>query len=126
MPIRLIGRSGGSSAPSMKTIQITCGDAQWLCSVAENVIERTRGLLRHTGFPAGELMLIPRCNMIHTSGMRFPIDVLFIDKRGDIRKIVRNLAPGRMAWGGWATRQTLEAQSGWLPDVPLGSRIEFR
>ena len=109
----------------MKTIQIKCGDFSWQCLVAENARERTRGLLQRPGLPAGELMLIPRCNMIHTFGMQFTIDVIYIDGRGCIRKLVRNLAPGQMSWGGWAARQTLEAQSGWLPDVPVGSQIEF-
>ncbi len=109
----------------MKTIRIRCGDASWQCLVAENARERTKGLLQRDGLPTGKLMLIPRCNMIHTLGMKFMIDVIFIDARGRVRKIVRNLAPGRMAWGGWAARQTLEAQSGWLPDVPIGTRIEF-
>ena len=93
--------------------------------MAENARERTRGLLKRDGLPAGELMLIPRCNMIHTVSMRFAIDVVFLDRHGIVKRVVRNLPPGRMAWGGWAARQTLEAQSGWLPDVPIGSTIEF-
>ena len=108
----------------MKTIRIRCGDVSWQCLVAETARERTRGLLQRDGLPAGELMLIPRCNMIHTFGMRFPIDVIFLDGHGIVKRIVRNLLPGRMAWGGWAAKQTLEAQSGWLPDVSIGARIE--
>ncbi len=110
----------------MTSVVIQCAGTTFKGLAAENARERTRGLLGRSGLPAGELMLIPHCSMIHTFGMLFAVDVLFTDKHGCVRKIVRNLAPGRMAWGGWTARQTLEAQSGWLPDVPVGSRIEFR
>ena len=107
----------------MKTTAIKFGDLSWQCLVAENAHERTKGLLQRASLPAGELMLIPRCNMIHTFGMRFPIDVIFLDSRGIVKRIVRNLPSNRIAWGGWAARQTLETQSGWLPEVPLGSSL---
>ena len=39
---------------------------------------------------AGPGLLIPRCRSVHTFGMRFPIDVLFLDGCGDV--IARNQA----------------------------------
>lgn len=37
---------------------------------------------------AGPGLLIPRCRSIHTFGMRFPIDVVFLDRRGtEIRRV---------------------------------------
>jgi hypothetical protein len=42
-------------------------------------------------------MLIAPCSSIHTIGMRFPIDVVFVDRQGFALKIVRNLQPWRIA-----------------------------
>lgn len=109
----------------MHSFPISSHTNTWQCLKAESALERTRGLLGRNGLPSGTLMLLPRCNLIHTFGMRFPLDLMFIDRHYCIRKIVRNVKPGRLAWGGWAARQTLEAQSGWLPDLALGTRLQL-
>lgn len=109
----------------MRSFSISIDNNTWQCLKAENTLERTRGLLGRDELPRGEFMLLPRCNLIHTYGMRFNLDVIFIDRHNCIRKIVRNVKPARFVWGGWAARQTLEAQSGWLPDLTLGSRLKL-
>lgn len=59
--------------------------------------DRRRGLLGRDSLAAGSAFIISRCNAIHTVGMRFVIDVLFIDRRGRVRKIVHALPPWRIA-----------------------------
>lgn len=109
----------------MRSFPISSDHGTWQCIKAENALERTRGLLGRDELPPGKLMLLPRCNLIHTFGMRFLLDIIFIDRNNCIRKIVRNVKPGRIVWGGWASRQTLEAQSGWLPNIALGTRLQL-
>lgn len=61
-------------------------------------IGRLRGLLcraRPPG-PRTGLWLSP-CFAIHTLGMRYGIDVAFIDAEGCVLRLARNLRPGRMA-----------------------------
>jgi uncharacterized membrane protein (UPF0127 family) len=59
--------------------------------------ERRRGLLgRDHLAPSAALMLSP-CWAIHTAFMRFPIDVVFVDRRGRVVRVVRNLVPWRLA-----------------------------
>ena len=43
---------------------------------------RLLGLAHLDRDAAGPGLLIPRCNSVHTFGMRFPIDVVFLDARG--------------------------------------------
>lgn len=97
----------------------------WQCLVAENAWERTHGLLGREGLPAGTFLLLCPCNMIHTVGMKFPIDLVFTDRRGLVKKIVRRVKPGRIAWGGFATSRTFEAQAGWMPELPAGTLFEI-
>ena len=109
----------------MKTKEIRIGGGEaWQCLVAETTRERTRGLLGRDGLEKGVFMWLSPCNMIHTFGMRFAIDLVFVDKRNRVVKVMRGIRPGRMAWGGWNARTTLEAQSGWLPEIPIGSTVE--
>lgn len=109
----------------MRTHLLHCGTQTWRCHLTERISERMRGLLGRSGLPPGELLSIPHCNLIHTFGMRFPIDVIFIDANGTFVKIVRNLHPKRFAWGGRIARQTLEAQSGWLPNPLPSNTVTF-
>lgn len=59
--------------------------------------ERRTGLLKHTSLAEGEGMWIAPCEGIHTFRMKFPIDVLFLDKRKRIVKARANVAPWRMS-----------------------------
>jgi uncharacterized protein len=46
--------------------------------VAERTWDRLVGLTGMPTIPAGAGLLIPRCRSVHTFGMRFPLDVLFV------------------------------------------------
>ena len=77
--------------------------------VAETFAERARGLIGRAAPPAGKGLLITRCNCIHTFLMRYPIDVAFLDRRGEVVKTVRNVRPWRLwVWGGWRAVGALE------------------
>lgn len=62
-------------------------------ATATSVASRMRGLL---GAEKGEeLLLIAPCKGIHTCGMRYPIDVAFVDCEGVVVLVRRALEPGR-------------------------------
>ncbi len=80
---------------------------------ADNFLKRARGLLGRDGLPPRQGLLIPKCNAIHTLGMRFPIDAEFLARDGSTVRVVRDIPPGRLCvWGGWRARQVLETQAG--------------
>ena len=77
--------------------------------IAESAFERMRGLIGRAGLGRGKGMLITKCNCIHTFFMRFPIDATFLDREGNVVKVVRNIRPWRpWVWGGWRARSVLE------------------
>lgn len=59
--------------------------------------ERRRGLLGRESMDPGEALVFPRCRQVHMIGMKFPIDVLFLDKSGMALECVRDLEPGRLS-----------------------------
>ncbi len=95
----------------------------WRGLVAESRRERARGLLGRDGLEPGVCMVLRPCRLVHTFGMRFALDLLFLDARGRIVKVARGVRPGRLGWGGWRARTTLEAQTGWLPKLEPGERV---
>jgi uncharacterized membrane protein (UPF0127 family) len=44
-----------------------------------------------------DALLIRRCRSVHTFGMRFPIDVVFVDRDWRVVRVVRDLPPRRIA-----------------------------
>jgi len=65
--------------------------------LATTSASRRRGLLGRDGLDPGAALVIAPCNSIHTFFMRFAIDVVFVDRKGHVRKIVRALRPWRIA-----------------------------
>ena len=65
--------------------------------VADSPLARLLGLALLDRRRAGEGLLIPRCRSVHTFGMRFPLDVVFLD--AGLRPISRRpgLGPRRFA-----------------------------
>jgi uncharacterized membrane protein (UPF0127 family) len=67
------------------------------CLVAESAWLRTKGLLGRRELPDGEGILLRPASSIHMAFMRFPIDAVFLAKDLTVLKVVRDLAPWRMA-----------------------------
>lgn len=56
---------------------------------------RLLGLAGLDAEEAGNGLLIPRCRSVHTIGMRFDLDLVFLDRDGIVVAIRRGLPPGR-------------------------------
>jgi uncharacterized membrane protein (UPF0127 family)/Flp pilus assembly protein TadG len=81
--------------------------------IAATRTTRRRGLLGRDHLAEASAMLLAPCTAVHTIGMRFPIDVVFVDRQGYAVKIVRNLRPWRMALAGGG-RAVVELAAGSL------------
>jgi uncharacterized membrane protein (UPF0127 family) len=64
--------------------------------VARTPSRRLLGLALRRRPPRGWALLIPRCRSVHTIGMRFAIDVVFLDAEGRVLRLVPGLRPGRV------------------------------
>ncbi|MGW7199248.1 DUF192 domain-containing protein [Streptomyces chryseus] len=86
---------------------------------------RTRGLLGRDGI-AGAMLLTP-ASSVHTFGMRFALDVAYLDC--DFRVVaVRRMPPGRLGLPRFRARHVLEAEAGALErwGVRRGVRVGVR
>jgi trehalose synthase len=66
--------------------------------VAASFRSRLLGLARLDRDEAGPGLLIPRCSSVHTFGMRFPLDLVFLDRDCRPCSIRREVPPRRFAW----------------------------
>jgi uncharacterized membrane protein (UPF0127 family) len=61
--------------------------------VASNFVSRGVGLMGRSRLPENGGLLIHGCNGIHMMFMRFPIDAVFVDKKGVVLKTYERLLP---------------------------------
>ena len=57
---------------------------------------RMKGLAKLDELPADEALHIPKCRSVHTFTMRFPLDLVWLDKAGKPVRIDRSVPPSRM------------------------------
>jgi uncharacterized protein len=81
------------------------------CSLANTPLRRLKGLLGRRSLPPGEGMLITPAPAVHTWFMRFPIDVVFLDRESRVVGVAAELKPWRWARGGRA-RAAMELAAG--------------
>ncbi len=68
-----------------------------------NFIERFVGLLGKKPLNSNQALLIAPCSSVHTFGMRYPIDLIFLNKDFIVLKTVRSLKPWRFAFANSAS-----------------------
>lgn len=81
-------------------------------AVAATLLSRAKGLLGRSGLSPGEGLLITPCNGVHTFMMKFPIDLVFLDRENRIVATVENLVPQRMTRLLPKARSVLELPAG--------------
>lgn len=57
---------------------------------------RRRGLSRLDALPADYALHIPATPSVHTFGMRFALDLIWLDRDGQVARVDRDVAPRRM------------------------------
>jgi uncharacterized protein len=81
------------------------------CVVANTWQARTRGLLGRSSLASTEGILLRPASSVHTWFMRFPIDVVFLDRNLAVLRVVPRLRPWRAVWR-WRSAAVLELAAG--------------
>jgi uncharacterized protein len=92
--------------------------------LADTRAARRKGLLGRDHLDSSAALVLSPCFMVHTIGMRFPIDVVFVDRAGVVVKMARHLGPGTMAMSLHA-RIVIELAGGRLKacEIRVGDRL---
>jgi uncharacterized membrane protein (UPF0127 family) len=94
--------------------------------VADSGAKRSKGLLGRVGLAPGEAIWIVPCESVHTFGMKFAIDLIYLDRHLRIRKIRSNVRPWRIS-GCLTAHSVVELASGSIRtmDAQVGDLVEF-
>jgi uncharacterized protein len=94
--------------------------------VADEGAKRRKGLLGRQELRAGEGLWIRPCEAVHTFGMQFPIDLVYLDRKLRVKKVRSGVRPWRLS-ACFSAHSVLELASGTIRETQTkpGDRIEF-
>jgi uncharacterized membrane protein (UPF0127 family) len=94
--------------------------------VADRGATRRKGLLGRDGLAGGEGLWIVPCESVHTFGMRFPIDLIYLDRSRKVKKVRSGVPPWRLS-ACLSAHSVLELLAGTIrtTQTKLGDRLEF-
>lgn len=97
------------------------------CFCANDCWRRGRGLIGRTGESAQNGLLLVPCNAVHNMFMAYAIDLVFLDKKGTILKIVKDFRPWRPYAGCYQAFATLELLAGRAAalNLQVGQQLTF-
>lgn len=95
--------------------------------VADNLFKRLKGLLGKTEMEHGEALWIKPCMSIHTLWMKFPIDVIFLNKKNRVVAAIKNVKPNRLTSLYPKAVSVLELPAGTIEETStiVGDEIEI-
>ncbi|HEY7586052.1 MAG TPA: DUF192 domain-containing protein [Candidatus Deferrimicrobiaceae bacterium] len=95
---------------------------------AETFISRLMGLLGRRPLAEGEGLWISPCRGVHSIGMRYSIDVLFLDGQGKVIGAIQGFPPMRLTGIFREAKGALELPDGVLrrTETACGDSVEFR
>jgi uncharacterized protein len=93
--------------------------------VADNPFKRLFGLMGRKHLPQGHGLFLRPCSSIHTFFMRFPIDVVFIDRDNRVVKLCPAVKPWRFVLGGKGAHAVLELPAGALDGATLAAGTQI-
>ncbi|MGZ9899903.1 DUF192 domain-containing protein [Shewanella gaetbuli] len=83
----------------MKKLALVTQDTQCLTIYCGNTFRlRFLGLLGLGKLTIKQGLLLSPCKGIHTLGMRYSLDVLYLDNNNKVVKIIENLSPLKCSW----------------------------
>lgn len=94
---------------------------------ADNFASRARGLMMAPPLPDGGGLVIEPCNSIHMFFMRYPLDIVFLDKSGEVVFMYTGIKPWRMGRMVRGARLAIELPEGAIgrSGTQIGDRIQI-
>jgi hypothetical protein len=102
------------------TVLATCME------IADSAAKRNKGLLGRKSLAPGEGLWIAPCEAVHTFWMQFSIDLVYLDRKKRIRKLVSDVRPWRLS-ACFSAHSVLELPAGTIRATRTepGDALEF-
>ncbi len=91
--------------------------------IADRWFSRLRGLMFTDALPEDTCLLIIPCQQVHTHFMRYALDVVFLDRRFQVLRIIPDLAPWRLSPWVREAHAVVELNAGMAARIEPGQRL---
>ncbi|HAF11343.1 MAG TPA: DUF192 domain-containing protein [Chloroflexi bacterium] len=86
------------------------------CRIADSFLSRGIGLLFHSRLAEGEALRITKTSNITMFFMRFPIDAIFLDRRGTVVRAASDLRPWVLSIAARGAAEVVELRAGMIAE----------
>jgi uncharacterized membrane protein (UPF0127 family) len=95
--------------------------------VANSFIRRFVGLMGRSQLPAGQGLLLTKCNSIHMCFMQFSLDIVFIDDSRKVAHLIKGIPPWRISGIVKNAKSTIELPVGTIEAsmTEIGDLLDF-
>lgn len=93
--------------------------------IATKIQDRIKGLIGTEFLPPFYGMLLYPCNAIHMRGVKFPIDVIYMDINMQVVRVIRHINPERVDEGHKDAYYTLELPADTIQFNPISMRMAY-
>lgn len=102
--------------------------------IAENILyansmyKRFIGLMGKNEINHNEGVFLTPCNSIHMMFMKFPLDIIFLDRKNKVIHITENIKPWQISRIVFKAQSVLEVMAGKAreTDLQVGDKIEIK
>jgi len=91
---------------------------------AHSPLRRMLGLIGQPALGPGQALLICGARQVHTFGMSYTLDVVFLDASWNLLHLVHGIRPRRISKWVRASHYVIEVAAGWLDDGRLDLLVE--
>jgi len=94
---------------------------------ADSFVKKTVGLLNRNGLSFDEGLILEKCNSIHSFGMKFDFDAIYLDNDNKVVKLIENIKPNRLMPIVFKAQKVLETTAGFIQknDIQIGNKLIF-
>lgn len=94
---------------------------------ANTFFSRLKGLMFVSDMGEIDALILDPCQSIHNFFVRFSLDVLFLNQKNEVIKIIRDFKPWRLTGHYHRSRKVVEMAAGTLlEDISVGDILEVR
>jgi uncharacterized membrane protein (UPF0127 family) len=95
--------------------------------ITKNFFQRMKGLIGRDSIKEGEALFIKPCKSIHTFGMKFKIDAIFLDKENKVIALKKDLKPNRLSPIYLKASSVIELPSGTIDkaEIKIEDKLKF-
>lgn len=91
--------------------------------IAKNFNARLKGLMFSKPLTSDHCLWISQCKSVHSCFMKFTLDILFVDKKLKVVKIIKALKPWRLTPLYIKADSVFEFNSGKLNNIKVGDQL---